>query len=186
MPKPTLAEHRTQIRAHLAAISSTAIYDDAEIDQALRTALGLVGLYQPITRSVAKSVTAGQTVIDLSADCPAEAVTEVALPGAQGVTTEFRARGTEIILRTAVATAGNATIYYRAAPAISGSDVDWYDPRLRPAVVLYAAGSLILARAAEMAETDSYKAAQLAYAGSLLMRDALALLASPTDAAPRR
>jgi hypothetical protein len=174
MPRPTLAEHRTQVRAHLAAVSSATIYEDAEIDQCIRTALGILGLHHPITRDITKSLTAGQTTIDLSTDCPAESVTELQTPTGQ-IITEFRARHTEIVLRTPITTTGTHNIYYRTAPTITGTDIEWYDPRYRPAVVIHAAGAMMLARAVEIAENDSYRASQMAYAANLMMDQALKL-----------
>lgn len=175
MPRPTLAEHRTQVRAHLYALADPNIYTDAAIDQALRTALSILGLYQPITRAVNKNLTAGQTIIDLNADCPAQSVIEVHAPNGQTIT-QLRSLHTFLILGVAVAATGSAYIYYRATPQILGDGtIEWYDPRYRGPVCLYAAGSLALARALATAETDSYHASQMAYAASLLMRDALAL-----------
>lgn len=174
MPKPTLTEHRAQIRALLAAMSSAAIYDDGEIDQALRTALAMIP--DPITRSVTLTVAANQTTLELADHCPAEAVTEIAAPGNQ-IITEFRARGTQLILRTAITAAGTATIYYRACPTIGPGDaVDWYNPAYRGPICAYAASLLMLARAAELTETDPAKAAQLIYAAQSLARDATTAL----------
>lgn len=178
MPKPSFFEHSQQIRALLDAMSSAAVYEDTEIWWALQTALSLVPEY--ITRTAQVAVTAGSTAIELADHCPAESVTEVVPPGNQAPITEFRARGTQLILRTAIANNGNATVVFRAAPRVGpGDTVDWYDNRYRGPVCMYAAGLLMLGRSASLAETDPAKAAQLIFAAQTLMRDAATALGIP-------
>ena len=176
MPLPALDIHRAQIRAHLDALTSNAIYTDDEIDFALLTALSVLARYVPITRTIIKSVTAGQTAIDLAPDCPAGAVTEIIWSNG-ATTTEFTVRGTIIYPRAPAPAGGNATIVYRHAPGIYGHNntMDWYPHAYRAAVVLHAAGSLALARAVGLAETDPAKAAQIAYAAQRTLADAMAM-----------
>jgi len=177
MPLPSLADHRAQVRAHLDALTSNAIYTDDEIDFALLTALSVLARYVPITRTIIKSVTAGQTAIDLAPDCPAGAVTEIIWSNG-ATTTEFTVRGTIIYPRAPAPAGGNATIVYRHAPGIYGHNntMDWYPHAYRAAVVLHAAGSLALARAIGLAETDPAKAAQIAYAAQRILADAMAMM----------
>ena len=177
MPLPALDNHRAQVRAHLDALTSNAIYTDDEINFALATALSVLARYVPITRSITKAVTSGQTAIDLAADCPAEAVVEVIWPNGAS-TTEFSVRGTIIYPRAPAPAAGNATIVYRHQPAIYGHNntTDWYPHHYRAAVTLYAAGSLALARAIGLAETDPAKAAQISYAAQRFLADAMSMM----------
>jgi len=177
MPLPALDIHRAQIRAHLDALTSNAIYTDDEIDFALLTALGILARYVPITRTVAKTVTAGQTAIDLAPDCPAGAVTEIIWPNG-ATTTEFTVRGTIIYPRAPAPAAGNATIVYRHQPWIyaNNNTMDWYPHQYRAAIILHAAGSLALARAIGLAETDPAKAAQISYAAQRILADAMAMM----------
>ena len=176
MPLPSLPEHRAQVRTHLDALTSNAIYTDDEINQALLTALGVLARYVPITRTVAKTVTAGQTAIDLAPDCPAEAVTEIIWPNG-ATTTEFTVRAGLVITRAGAPVAGNATIVYRHQPWLNttANTTDWYPHHYRAAVVMHAAGSLALARAVGLAETDPAKAAQIAYAAQRMIADAMAM-----------
>jgi hypothetical protein len=177
MPLPSLADHRAQVRAHLDALTSAAVYTDDEINQALLTALGVLARYVPITRTIIKSVTAGQTAIDLAPDCPAEAVTEIIWPNG-ATTTEFSVRSTIIYPRAPAPANGNATIVYRHQPAIYGHNntMDWYPHAYRAAVTLHAAGALALARAVGLAETDPAKAAQISYAAQRILADAMAMM----------
>ena len=177
MPPPSLADHRAQVRTHLDALTSNAIYTDDEINFALITALGVLARYVPITRTIIKAVTAGQTVIDVGQDAPAEAVTEVIWPNGAS-TTEFTVRAGLIITRAPAPAAGNATIVYRHQPWINASNnvTDWYPHAYRAAVVMHAAGSLALARAVGLAETDPAKAAQIAYAAQRILADAMAMM----------
>ena len=182
MPPPSLADHRAQVRTHLDALTSNAIYTDDEINFALITALGVLARYVPITRTIIKAVTAGQTVIDVGQDAPAEAVTEVIWPNGAS-TTEFTVRAGLIITRAPAPAAGNATIVYRHQPAIYGHNntMDWYPHAYRAAVVMHAAGSLALARAIGLAETDPAKAAQIAYAAQRILADAMAMFRGDTQ-----
>ena len=176
MPLPSLIDHRAQIRAHLDALMSNAIYTDDEINQALLTALGVLARYVPITRTIVKAVTAGQTAIDVFSDCPAEAVTEIIWPNGAS-TTEFVIRNAAIYPRAPAPAGGNATIVYRHQPWINttANTTDWYPHHYRAAVVLHAAGSLALGRAIGLAETDPAKAAQIAYAAQRMIADAMAM-----------
>jgi hypothetical protein len=182
MPLPSLAEHRAQVRTHLDALTSNAVYTDDEINQALLTALGVLARYVPITRTIIKSVTAGQTAIDLAPDCPAEAVTEIIWPNG-ATTTEFSVRSTIIYPRAPAPTNGNATIVYRHQPWVHASSnvTDWYPHAYRAAVVLHAAGALALARAIGLAETDPAKAAQISYAAQRTLADAMAMFRGDTQ-----
>jgi len=182
MPLPSLADHRAQVRTHLDALTSNAIYTDDEINQALLTALGVLARYVPITRTIIKSVTAGQTSIDLAPDCPAEAVTEIIWPNG-ATTTEFTVRSTVIYPRAPAPAAGNATIVYRHQPWAYGHNntMDWYPHHYRAAVTLHAAGSLALARAVGLAESDPAKAAQIAYAAQRMIADAMAMFRGDTQ-----
>jgi hypothetical protein len=180
MPLPSLADHRAQVRAHLDALTS-ATYTDDEINLALITALGVLARYVPILRTITRSVTAGQTQIDVSQDAPAEAVTEVIWPNGAS-TTEFVARAGLVITRTGAPAAGNATIVYRHQPwAYTNNTMDWYPHHYRAAVTLHAAGSLALARAVGLAETDPAKAAQIAYAAQRMIADAMAMFRGDTQ-----
>ena len=182
MPLPSLADHRAQVRAHLDALTSSTIYTDDEINLAIVTALGVLARYVPITRSITKAVTAGQTSIDLAPDCPAEAVTEIIWPNGAS-TTEFVIRNAAIYPRAPAPAAGNATIVYRHAPWINttANTTDWYPHAYRAAVTLHAAGSLALARAVGLAETDPAKAAQIAYAAQRMIADAMAMFRGDTQ-----
>jgi len=177
MPLPSLPDHRAQVRAHLDAMTSSAVYTDDEINQALLTALSALARYVPVLRTITRSVTAGQTQIDVSQDAPAEAVTEVIWPNGAS-TTEFVARAGLVITRAPAPAAGNATIVYRHAPWMNttANTIDWYPHHYRAAVILYAAGSLALARAVGLAETDPAKAAQIAYAAQRMLADAMAMM----------
>ena len=177
MPLPSLADHRAQVRAHLDALTSSAVYTDDEINQALLTALGVLARYVPVLRTITRSVTVGQTQIDISQDAPAEAVTEVIWPNGAS-TTEFTVRAGLVITRAPAPAAGNATIVYRHQPWAYGHNntMDWYPHAYRAAVVMHAAGSLALARAIGLAETDPAKAAQIAYAAQRMIADAMAMM----------
>ena len=182
MPLPALDNHRAQVRAHLDALTSAAVYTDDEINQALFTALGVLARYVPITRTIIKSVTAGQTSIDLAPDCPAESVVEIIWPNGAS-TTEFTIRSTVIYPRAPAPAAGNATIVYRHQPWMSttANTTDWYPHHYRAAVVLYAAGSLALGRAIGLAETDPAKAAQISYAAQRFLADAMSMFRGDTQ-----
>ena len=182
MPLPSLPDHRAQVRAHLDALTSNAIYTDDEINFALATALSVLARYVPITRTVLKTVTAGQTSIDLTADCPAESVTEIIWPNGTN-TTEFTVRGTIIYPRAPAPAGGNATIVFRHQPWLNtaANTTDWYPHHYRAAVTLYAAGSLALARAIGLAETDPAKAAQISYAAQRILADAMAMFRGDTQ-----
>jgi len=182
MPLPALDTHRAQIRAHLDALTSSAAYTDDEINLALITALGVLARYVPITRSVTKTVTAGQTQIDISQDAPAEAVTEVIWPNGAS-TTEFIARAGLVITRAGAPAAGTAAIIYRHQPWVhtNANATDWYPHHYRAAVTLHAAGSLALARAIGLAETDPAKAAQISYAAQRILADAMAMFRGDTQ-----
>jgi hypothetical protein len=177
MPLPSLADHRAQVRTHLDALTSNAIYTDDEINFAILTALGVLARYVPITRTVAKTVTVGQTQIDVGQDAPAEAVTEVIWPNGTS-TTEFTVRASLVITRAPAPAAGNATIVFRHQPWVHASNnvTDWYPHAYRAAVVMHAAGSLALARAVGLAETDPAKAAQISYAAQRILADAMAMM----------
>ena len=182
MPLPSLPDHRAQVRAHLDCFTSNTIYTDDEINYALLTALGALSRYVPITRTIAKPVTAGQTGIDLANDCPADAVVEVVWPNGTS-TTEFTVRATAIITRAGAPSTGNATIVYRHQPWLNttANTVDWYPHHYRAAVVLHAAGALALARAISLAETDAAKAAQLAYAAQRMLADSMSMFRGDTQ-----
>ena len=137
MPLPSLADHRAQVRTHLDALTSNAIYTDDEINFALATALSVLARYVPITRTVAKTVTAGQTSIDVFSDCPAESVVEILWPNG-ATTTEFTVRSTVIYPRFPAPAAGNATIVYRHQPTVYPSidSIDWYPHQYRAAIIL--------------------------------------------------
>ena len=177
MPPPSLADHRAQVRAHLDALTSNAIYTDDEINFALATALSVLARYAPTLRTITRSVTVGQTQIVVSQDAPAEAVTEVIWPNGAS-TTEFTVRAGAVITRAPAPAAGNATIVYRHQPWIytDSNAIDWYPFHYRAAVVLYAAGSLALGRAIGLAETDPAKAAQISYAAQRFLADAMAMM----------
>jgi len=180
MPLPSLADHRAQVRAHLDALTS-ATYTDDEINLALITALGVLARYVPILRTITRSVTAGQTQIDVGQDAPPEAVTEIIWPNGAS-TTEFVARAGLVITRTGAPAAGNAAIVYRHQPwAYTNNTMDWYPHHYRAAVVMHAAGSLALGRAIGLAETDPAKAAQIAYAAQRMIADAMAMFRGDTQ-----
>jgi len=182
MPLPSLADHRAQVRAHLDALTSSAVYTDDEINQALLTALGVLARYVSTLRTITRSVTVGQTQIDVSQDAPAEAVTEVIWPNGAS-TTEFTVRAGAVITRVPAPAAGNATIVYRHQPWMSttANTTDWYPHHYRAAVVLYAAGSLALGRAIGLAETDPAKAAQISYAAQRFLADAMSMFRGDTQ-----
>ena len=182
MPLPSLADHRAQIRAHLDALMSNAIYTDDEINQALLTALGVLARYVPVLRTITRSVTVGQTQIDISQDAPAEAVTEVIWPNGTS-TTEFTVRAGLVITRAPAPAAGNATIVYRHQPwaYANNNTMDWYPHAYRAAVVMHAAGALALGRAIGLAETDPAKAAQISYAAQRILADAMAMFRGDTQ-----
>ena len=182
MPLPSLADHRAQVRTHLDALTSNAIYTDDEINQALLTALSVLARYVPITRTIIKSVTAGQTAIDLAPDCPAGAVTEIIWSNGAS-TTEFTVRAGLVITRAPAPASGNATIVYRHQPWIyaNNNTMDWYPHQYRAAIILHAAGSLALARAIGLAETDPAKAAQISYAAQRILADAMAMFRGDTQ-----
>ena len=181
MPLPSLPDHRAQVRAHLDALTST-IYTDDEINQALLTALSVLARYVPVLRTITRSVTVGQTQIDVGQDAPAEAVTEVIWPNGAS-TTEFTVRAGLVITRAGAPVAGNATIVYRHQPWIytDSNVIDWYPHAYRAAVVMHAAGSLALARAVGLAESDPAKAAQIAYAAQRMIADAMAMFRGDTQ-----
>jgi len=177
MPLPSLADHRAQVRTHLDALTSNAIYTDDEINQALLTALGVLARYVPTLRAITRTVNAGQTTIDVSQDAPAEAVTEVIWPNGAS-TTEFTVRAGVVITRAPAPANGSATIVFRHQPwaYASNNTMDWYPHAYRAAVVMHAAGSLALARAVGLAETDPAKAAQISYAAQRMLADAMAMM----------
>jgi len=182
MPLPLLSGHRNQVRAHLDAMSSSTIYTDDEINGALFTALSVLARYVPITRTIIKSVTVGQTAIDVFGDCPADAVTEIIWPNG-ATTTEFTVRSTIIYPRVPAPSAGNATIVYRHQPTVYPSidSIDWYPHQYRAAIILHAAGSLALARAVGLAESDPAKAAQISYAAQRMLADAMSMFRGDTQ-----
>ena len=156
MTKPTVIEHRTNIRGLLS--EATAKYwTDAEVDANLANSLYVLSGYVTKLAKVNKTgLLVGDTLIDMVADCPAEAVVEI-VPTALSPVTEFRARGTVLVLKAAIGATG-ADFYYRAAYTHDGTNTDWYPPFYRGAVVLLAAAMCITGATFETSVVDSLKA----------------------------
>ncbi len=181
MAKPTVAEHRTNIRGLLSE-AAAATFTDAEIDANLANALFTLSGYATHMAKVNKTgLTTSQTVIDLANDCPAEAVVEV-LPAALTPVTEFRARGTELVLKNQIG-ATSADFYYRAAYTHDGTNVDWYPTNFRGAVCLLAAALCIIGRQKELAELDSLKAQAIASSANRMFDTAIAIMSSKPPSA---
>ena len=156
-------------------------YTDAEIDQNLANALNTLSSYVPCVEKITKTgLTAGQKSIDLSADCPANAVLEVIPTGGSPVS-EFRARGAELMLMSPVG-ATSAEIVFRSRYKHDGANVDWYPPHLRGAVCMLAAALLILGHARELADTDFNKTVALTTLASKLFDTALAIFGARATA----
>ncbi len=176
MTKPTVAEHRTNIRGLLSEAAQDK-FTDAEIDANLANSLyALSGYITRLAKVTKTGLTASQTVIDLTADCPTEAVCEV-LPTGLTPVTEFRARGSELVLKNALGAAG-ADFYYRAAYTHDGTSVDWYPPQYRGAVCLLAAALCIIGRQKELSELDSLKAQAIASSANRMFDTAIAIMSS--------
>jgi hypothetical protein len=174
MAKPTVSEHRTDIRAMLAE-ASAGTFTDAEVDQNLANALNVLSSASHRTSKVNKTgLTTDQIVIDLATDCPAESVVEV-IPSGGAALTEFRARGNELVLKAALG-ATSADFVYRARYAHDGTNVDWYPAHLRGGVCMLAAALLIIGRQRELSETDPNKAHACASAAQRLFDTAISIL----------
>jgi hypothetical protein len=158
MSKPTVLEHRADIRAMVQEMTALQ-FTDAEIDANLANALNVLSGYIVRVEKLTKSgLATNQSIIDLSADCPPETVTEIILAGTQsGIVSEFRARGTELVLTKPLG-ATSAEIVFRSRYKHDGVNVDWYPPQYRGAVCLLAAALLIYGRQRELAESDALKA----------------------------
>lgn len=176
MAKPTVLEHRTEIRALVQELTP-AQYTDAEIDQNLANALNALSGYVPCVEKITKSgLTVEQKSIDLSADCSPCAVLEV-IPAGGSPVSEFRARGAELILMSPLG-ATSAEIVFRSRFKHDGTAVEWYPPRLRGAVCMLAAALLILGHGRELADTDYNKTLALTALASKLFDAALAIFSA--------
>jgi hypothetical protein len=176
MAKPTVSEHRTNIRGLLSEATQDK-FTDAEIDANLANALFTLSGYVVKLAKVNKtSLTAGQTVIDLSADCPAEVVVEV-LPSGGTPVTEFRPRAAELVLKNQIG-ATSADFYYRAAYTHDGTSTDWYPPNFRGAVCMLAAAYCIIGRQKELSELDSLKANAIATSANRMFDTAIAIMSN--------
>lgn len=174
MAKPTVLEHRTNIRGLLSEATQDK-FTDAEIDANLANALFTLSGYVTRLAKVNKTgLTVNQTVIDLVAECPPEAVVEV-LPAAGNPVTEFRPRGTELVLKGQIG-ATSADFYYRAAYTHDGTNTDWYPPNYRGAVCMLAAAFCIIGRQKELSELDSLKANAIATSANRMFDTAIAIM----------
>jgi hypothetical protein len=172
MSKPTVLEHRTEIRALLQEMAA-AQFTDAEIDQALANALNVLSSYVPRSEKITLSnLNPAQCALDLTAEAPAESVLEVT-PSGGTARYEFRARGNELILMSPLG-ATSAEILFRSRFKHDGTNVEWYPPHLRGGVCLYAAALLILGHARELVETDYNKTIALTTLAGKLYDTALA------------
>ncbi len=176
MTKPTVVEHRTNIRGLLSEAAQDK-FTDAEVDANLANALyTLAGYVVKLAKVTKTGLTTGQTVVDLVADCPAESVVEV-LPSGGTAATEFRPRGTELVLKNQVG-ATSADFYYRAAYTHDGTNTDWYPPNYRGAVCMLAAAYCLLGRQKELAEIDSLKANAIATTANRMFDTAIAIMSN--------
>jgi hypothetical protein len=176
MAKPTVLEHRTDIRAYvqeMAAAQFTDIEVDANLANALNVLSGYVIKYAKVNKT---GLTTNQTLIDLATDCPAESVVEIVPTGLASIT-DFRARGTELVLNKQVG-ATAADFVYRSRYTHDGTNVDWYPPQYRGAVCMLAAALLIYGRQREMAETDALKANAMPAAAARMFDTAVAIMSN--------
>lgn len=174
MAKPTVAEHRTNIRGLLSEAAAVK-WTDAEIDANFANALFVLSGYVPKLCKVNKTgLSVGDLSIDMVADCPAESVTEIVPTGLASVT-EFRARATVIVLKAAIG-ATAADFYYGSAYTHDGTNVEWYPQQYRGAVMMMAAAMCIIGRQRELAETDTLKATAIATAANRMFDTAIAIM----------
>ncbi len=181
MPKPTVADHRNEIRA-LVQEMTPAQFTDAEIDLNLSNALNVLSGFVPYLEKITLTgLSADQTALDLSADCPAGEVVEVIpaglAPGSPALT-EFRPRGGELLLPSPVGATG-ADVVFRSRYRHDGVEVDWYPPHLRGALYMLASALLVLGRARELAETDFDKCTALTAQATKFFDTALAIFGLP-------
>ena len=173
MTRPTVLEHRTEIRALLQEVAAVQ-FSDAEIDQTLAHALNVLSGYVPCMEKISLTgLTAGQTTLNLSAETAASAVLEV-IPAGGPARNEFRARGGELILFAPLG-ATSAEIVIRSRFKHDGTNVDWYPPHLRGGVCMFAAALLILGRGRDLVETDYNKTVALTTLGAKLFDTALTI-----------
>lgn len=178
MTRPTVLEHRTEVRA-LVQETAAAQFTDAEIDQTLAHALNVLSGYVPCMEKITLTgLTAAQTTLDLSNETAASAVLEVIPAGGQP-RSEFRTRGGEVILLAPLG-ATSAEIVIRSRFKHDGANVDWYPPHLRGGVCLFAAALLILGRGRELVETDYNKTIALTTLGTKLFDTALTIFGART------
>ena len=178
MSKPTVLEHRSEIRTLLQE-ATAAQFTDAQIDQALAHALDVLSGYVTCMEKITLSgLTATQTVLDLSAETCAGAVLEV-IPVGGAARSEFRPRGGELILLAPLG-ASSADVVFRSRFKHDGTSVDHYPPHLRGGVCLYAAGALILGHGRALAETDATKTVALTTLGIKFFDAALTIFGTRT------
>ena len=177
MTKPTVTEHRNEIRALVLEMTPVQ-FTDAEIDLNLSNALNVLsGFATRLEKITLAGLSADQTSIDLSADCPASEVVEV-VPSGLSPVTEFRPRGGELLLQSPLG-ALSADFIFRSRFRHDGVEVDWYPPHLRGALCMLAAAMLILGHGRELAETDYSKCTALTAQANKLFDTALALFGLP-------
>ncbi len=148
MPKPTVADHRTSIRALLQEMAAGQ-FTDAELDACLTDALDVLSHYVPCIQKLTKTgLTADQTVINLSSDCPAQSVVEI-IPAGFAPVVDFHARGAELVLINAIG-ATSADIFYADRWTHDGTNVEFYPLQYRGAVCMLTAGLCFNGRAMEL------------------------------------
>ena len=120
MAKPTVAEHRADIRGILSELAAVQ-FTDAELDANLKNALNVLSGYVTKLVKVNKAgLSANALVIDLTAECPPEAVVEVIPSGLTSITS-FRPRGVELVLNAQIG-ATSADFVYRGRYTHDGTD----------------------------------------------------------------
>jgi hypothetical protein len=179
MSRPTVLEHRTEIRALVQELTPV-LFTDAEIDLNLSNALNVLSNFNPCLAKInLTGLSANQTSIDLSSGCPAGAVVEI-IPAGGSPVTEFRTRGAELLLLAPLG-ATSADVVFRSRYQHDGVNVDWYPPHLHGALCMLATALLILGRAREVAETDFNKASALTTLATKLFDTALTMFGLPAS-----
>ncbi len=180
MAKPTVADHRTEIRGYLQEIEA-AQFTDAEINAALNDALAILSNYEPCERAVTVTgLTPASLSINVVDTCPASAVIAI-YPTGGGVLLTFRVRDTWLLLDQALGDT-SAILLYRDSWRHDGTNTDYYPQRWRGAVTMLAAGLCLNGYVREIAVTVSVntnlplKPETIQTAAAELIRNALLIM----------
>ena len=182
MTKPTVAEHRTAVRNYHDD-TTTGSWSDATVDTEIKNALAILSTYQPYLTYVRRiDLTAEDTEIDLVNACPADAVVEVIPLGLDPIT-EFRARGTVLILKSPIGST-TADFYYRGKYSHDGTYTDWYPPQFFGPVCMMATALCLFGIARVSIEGNTANAAIYQQIAARYFDTASAIFAGVTAPSP--